>query len=135
MALLQWTSQLSLNIKEVDLQHMKLVDLVNELDQAMRSGRGKDVVGKVLDRLVDYTSYHFGAEERLMEKHAYTGLERHKQEHVAFVKKVVDFRSGYAQGKSGLSINVMTFLSDWLVSHIKGTDRQYAPHMASKGVS
>ena len=135
MALLQWTSQLSLNIQEVDRQHMKLVDLVNELDLAMRSGRGKDVVGGVLDRLVDYTSYHFGAEERLMETHGYTGLLRHKQEHLAFVKKVVDFRAGYAQGKSGLSITVMTFLSDWLVNHIKGTDRQYAPLVISKGVS
>jgi hemerythrin len=46
-----------------------------------------------------------------------------------FVKKLIDFKGGYAKGQLGLSIAVMSFLSGWLTDHILGTDRQYVPHM------
>jgi hemerythrin-like metal-binding protein len=131
---IQWKSELEVNIPEIDRQHQKLVALINDLDAAMQDGRGKDVVGAVLDRLVDYTVYHFGAEEHLMDEHHYPGSVRHKAQHVEFVKKLIHFRSAYSEGRVGVSINVMTFLCDWLVEHIMGTDRQYVPHLAAKGV-
>jgi hemerythrin-like metal-binding protein len=134
MALIQWTSKLSLNVDEIDRQHRKLVDMINELDAAMGQGMGKAAVGKILDGLVAYTQFHFGAEEKLLAEHKYPGFERHKHEHETFVKKLIDFKAGYAKGQLGLSISVMSFLSTWLTDHIMGTDRQYAPHLLASGV-
>ena len=131
---MKWNRELEINIPEIDRQHQKLVALINELDAAMQDGRGKAVIGAVLDKLVDYTVYHFGAEEHLMDEHHYPGSVRHKTQHVEFVKKLIDFRSAYADGSLGLSISVMAFLCDWLAEHIMGTDRQYVPHLTAKGV-
>lgn len=134
MALIQWTDQLELNVLEIDRQHRRLVDIINELDEAMGVGRGKDVVKSVLDRLVDYTVYHFGSEEHLLEVHNYPGVVRHKAQHIEFVKKLIDLRDACGRQQIGLPIAVMSFLSDWLVDHIKGTDRQYVAHLAERGV-
>jgi hemerythrin len=129
MALIVWSSRYELQVPEIDQQHRRLVDLVNELDMAMQQGQGKAAVGRVLEGLVAYTQYHFGHEEQLMEETRYPGSERHRREHIAFVKKLIDLRDAHRRGSLGLSIAVMTFLSDWLVGHIQGTDREFVPHV------
>lgn len=134
MALIRWDDRLALNVSEIDRQHQKLVELMNDLDAAMRLGRGNEVVGRILDGLINYTQYHFDAEEALLEEHGYPGTPTHKHEHGAFVRKMADFKVDYAAGQASLSIGVMTFLSDWLRNHIMGTDREYAPHLTARGV-
>lgn len=131
MALIAWSNRLELGVAEIDKQHRGLVDMVNELNAAMQQGRGKTAVGTVLDGLVSYTEYHFGAEEKLMTDSGYAGTDRHRQEHLAFVTTIIDLREAHRQGRLGLSTSVMSFLSDWLSSHIMGTDRQYVPHLAA----
>jgi hemerythrin len=134
VTLIQWDSRLALNVGLIDNQHQKLVAMVNSLNAAMLEGKGKEAVGRILDGLVSYTQYHFGAEERLMDQHGYPESPMHKSEHLAFVKRIGDFKEEYSQGTLGLSIGVMTFLSDWLRNHIMGTDKKYVPHMVEKGV-
>ena len=35
---------------------------------------------------------------------------------------------------NALSVQVMSFLNNWLLNHIQGTDRKYGPHLNSKGI-
>ena len=133
MPLITWDNRFALNVGEIDRQHQKLVSLINDLDAAMQQGKGKDAVGRILDGLVSYTQFHFGSEEQLLEQHGYPAVATHKTEHMAFVKKLSDFKAGYAKGQLGLSIGVMTFLSTWLKDHIMGTDRAYASHLTGNG--
>jgi len=134
VTLIQWDSRLALNVGEIDTQHQKLVAMVNALNAAMQQGKGKVAVGQILDGLVSYTEYHFGAEEQLMDQFGYPESPTHKTEHVAFVKKIGEFKEEYRQGRLGLSVGVMTFLSDWLRCHIMGTDKKYVPHLIARGV-
>ncbi len=133
MALITWTDKLALNLPEIDRQHQKLVSMINDLDAAMQQGRGKDAIGKIIDGLVAYTQFHFTAEEKLMEQQKYPGLAAHRAEHMAFVRQVLEFRAKYEKNQIGLSIGVMSFLSDWLRGHIQGTDRQYVPALQQVG--
>jgi len=55
MALMQWNDSLSVNVGMIDKQHQKLVGMINELNDAMRQGKGKDILGKTLNELVAYT--------------------------------------------------------------------------------
>ena len=64
MALIEWNDEYSVKVKEIDQQHMKLVNLINELHLAMKEARGREVVGKILTDLISYTKFHFSTEER-----------------------------------------------------------------------
>ena len=67
MPLITWTDNLSVNHTEIDNQHKKLVDLINILFDAMKAGKGTDVLNKIFAELTSYTIYHFTYEEKLME--------------------------------------------------------------------
>lgn len=134
MALMSWSPAFSVKIKQCDDQHMKLVALVNELHDAMKQGKGKDVLDKVLNGLITYTATHFAAEEKLMALHSYPELEQHTAVHQALVKQVLELQEKFKSGQTMLTHSVMIFLKDWLVNHIQGDDKKYGVYLNSKGV-
>jgi hemerythrin len=50
------------------------------------------------------------------------------------VKKVGAFKDDHAKGKLCLSIEIMTYLSDWLIKHIQVTDKKYVPYVVAQSV-
>lgn len=135
MPLITWSDALSVNVREFDEQHKKLIAIVNELHSAMGSGKGKDVMGGILDRLLDYTKSHFSNEEYQMQRHGYAGYVAHKARHDALTRQVAEFAVKFKEGKAVVTVEVMNFLKDWLATHIQETDRQYGPFLNGKGVS
>jgi hemerythrin-like metal-binding protein len=132
---IQWSdAAMSVGIAEIDEQHKVLVSMINELNEAMRSGRGKDALGDMIRGLKDYAAFHFAHEEKLMTAHEFPGYLAHKARHREFVKQVVDFEKEFKSGKAALTMEIMQFLKDWLVEHIQGTDRGYTKHMNERGV-
>jgi len=132
--MLAWDDSLSVNIDEIDEQHKVLVDMINGLHEAMRTGKGVKVLERLVDGLKNYAVEHFGMEERYMEKFKYPGYLNHKKEHERFVGKVLEFETAFKQGKASLTMDVMHFLKDWLVGHIKGVDKKYGPFFNERGI-
>src|SRR5512145_1470410 len=126
MPLLNWTTDLSVGVNEIDDQHKQLIGFMNSLHDSMKAGQAKQALDKTLQELADYTVYHFQAEEKYMQKFRYPGYPAHKMKHDAFVRKVTDFQKDYQAGKLGLSIDLMNFLKDWVTTHIRETDKQYS---------
>jgi hemerythrin-like metal-binding protein len=135
MDLIVWNEDLSVNIQEINEQHKKLISMINELNTAMGAGKGKDVMGSVLARLVDYTKSHFAVEETLMQKHQYPGYISHKAEHDKLTKQVIDIMDKFKEGKAIVTVEIMNFLKNWLTSHIQTIDKRYSSHLNAKGVA
>ncbi|MHB1687843.1 MAG: bacteriohemerythrin [Ignavibacteriaceae bacterium] len=135
MALINWSDEYSVKIKSIDRQHSKLIDLINELHSAMKEGKGKEFIGKAIDKLIDYTQVHFKHEESLMEKYSYPGYLKHKSLHDDLVRQVLEIKKNFSEGKVVLSQEVLNFLKKWLVEHIVGTDKQYTSFLNIKGVA
>jgi len=129
-----WNQSWCIGVKEVDAQHQNLVALVNQLNQAMSEGKGKDVLGEILEKLVIYTKAHFRDEERMLTQNAYPDLVEHKAQHVELTKKVLGFQTEFNAGTMGMSIEILQFLSAWLRVHILGTDAKYVALLRSKGI-
>ncbi|MGA2155331.1 MAG: bacteriohemerythrin [Terriglobales bacterium] len=131
---LEWNAMYSVKVESMDAQHKRLFEIIRELHTAMRSGHGKEVAGEVLGRLIDYTVYHFAAEEKLMEKNGYRLLEAHRVEHRALAEKVVAFKKNSDAGSTGITLDLMTFLQHWLTNHILTVDQKYGEFLNSKSV-
>jgi hemerythrin len=134
MPLIQWSPSYSVKIGEIDTQHQKLITMINELNDAMLKGKAKEILSPLIDGLIAYTQVHFSKEEMLFDKYKYPDAPAHKEEHVAFVKKVSEFREGFKKGNMSLTINIMDFLSNWLTKHICGTDKKYSDFLNKNGV-
>ncbi len=133
MAFFNWSDTLSVGVKAADDDHKKLIDMLNRLHEGMKDGRGKEVVGQVLDDLVSYTKFHFAREEEFFAKTGYPAVE-HKQEHKELVKQVEELQSRYKSGECALTIDTLNFLKDWLNIHIQSTDKKYSGHLNTAGI-
>ncbi len=77
-----------MSIREIDDQHKKLIGLVRQLHTAMRRGKGKDALDKILKDLIQYTGTHFAAEERLLKDNGYPEYKVRKAKHYSMSQKV-----------------------------------------------
>lgn len=135
MPLMAWNEKMSVGVKLLDDDHKKLVGMVNELYDGITSGKGKEVLGGVLDNLVAYTVVHFKHEEDFFTKTGYPASQAHLAEHEKLTKQVKDVQASYKSGAaSTLSLEVMNFLKNWLITHIQGSDKKYGPHLNAKGI-
>lgn len=135
MSIITWSDELSVGVLAFDNQHKRLLDLINQLHDAMSAGKGSSVLGKILSELADYTAYHFRAEEAVFEKYDYPGLASHRNSHSELTRKVLDFKNQFEAGEAVLSMEIMKFLTDWLTNHILGTDKAYTAYLNGKGIS
>lgn len=129
--LLTWSDALASGYAEIDRQHQRLIELGNQLNAAIRSGHGREIVGTVLEELIDYTAKHFQFEERLMEQHRFPHLDDHRAKHSQLVKEVLAHKARFDAGDT-LTAEVMNFIRDWLVNHIMKTDRTLGKFLAER---
>lgn len=134
MALFIWNDSYKTGINTIDTQHKKLVDLINELHEAMSKGQGNQALGKIMNELVNYTVTHFSTEERLLKQAGYADFDAHKKIHDDFTAKVKKMQADLTGGRKMMSLEVSSFLKDWLSGHILGTDKKYVPSMKAKGI-
>lgn len=130
MGLSDWSPRYTVNHPVLDEHHHTLFKLVDELSAAILEKREGQVIGGVLDSLVDYTKMHFAAEEHLMQQAGYPGLSQHREAHERLVAQVQDFQRRFGEGDRSVTAEITQFLmTDWLVKHIIGMDELYAPHL------
>lgn len=134
MSLITWSNMFSVGVTQIDDQHKKLVEMANQLNDAMRAGHGKEALGKILGELVNYTVYHFGVEEKLMAQHQYPQSPDHKSQHADLVKEVGAFKTKFDKGDTAMSAEIMNFLRDWLTNHIMKTDKLFGKFLNEHGV-
>jgi hemerythrin-like metal-binding protein len=59
MALFDWNDTYSVGINDLDRQHKKLVETLNQLHQGMLNRQDRTAIGTLLKQLVTYTQDHF----------------------------------------------------------------------------
>lgn len=119
----------------IDTQHSELIDRVNKLVESCQEGIGKLAAVKTLDFLMDYTDFHFSAEEKLQEENAYPSLAEHKALHDGFKKSVKELQEMLEEEQepsAAFVAAVNTNIKDWLVNHIMKADQAVADYVKSR---
>lgn len=130
-----WRDDYKIDLLEMDQQHEALVELINRFYTALVEKSAENVIDKVLAELVQYTIFHFSAEEELMRSLHYRDYEEHKATHDRIADRIRQFEAQYRQGGRHIGMELLFFLKDWLTTHINEEDRAYASriHASKKG--
>jgi len=124
MSFFTWKDQYELGIESIDNDHKILVGLINEIYIALAKGEAYEIVQGIVSRLVDYAKFHFKREEDYMKLINYSEFYKHESEHIYFSKKVYNFVEKIDAGVPNITLEVITFLRDWLINHIQQTDNK-----------
>jgi len=135
MAFFEWDGSLQVNIQEIDQQHQKLIDMINDLHQAMKNRRSPDILENLITQLAHYAGEYFTTEENYFHQFGYPEAASHKMIHRKFTARIEQFAHDVTHGKMFLTSEIMEFLKNWLKEHIQKTDQHYAQYFQKKGVS
>ena len=125
-----WTDDYSVGDGTIDNDHRGLFAAVDELAAAAEAGGSAEKVERVITYLVRYVNEHFQREERLMRDCAYPDFAEHRDKHRRFSQKVYAVQLLYADNPSAINLpELVEFLRGWLVRHILGADRDFAPYL------
>lgn len=126
-----WKDSFSVGNALLDADHYILVNLLNQLDDALDTGQSREVVGSVINVLAEYVEHHFRREEALLTQAGYPDLVGHQASHRALEAQVRDIRDRWLAGeRKVLGDEVLAFLKKWLTDHILVTDKAYGPWLA-----
>jgi len=136
MRFVEWSEEFSVGIEAIDRDHRRLLELLNELHEAVETGGGREVLGKVLDGLILYVSYHFAHEEGLFLRTKYPGYAKHRQAHLALRNTVTEIHAEFQSGsREVLPQQVLEFLKTWLFQHIMVADRAFSEYLAANRIA
>jgi methyl-accepting chemotaxis protein/hemerythrin len=130
---LEWDESFATGIARFDNEHRTLFGMVNQLHDAMQQKRSHEAIGQILNGLAEYTVNHFAEEERSFSQTGYPEADQHTQLHKKLVDQVVALIAKFNAGEKLLTQDVISFLQDWLINHIKGVDKRYGPHLSKHG--
>ena len=128
----EWTDTYATGIDLIDGHHRKLLALLNKSYILIPQENQQDELSQVLDELIDYTRYHFSAEEELMRENHYQHLDRHVIEHFSFINRVLSFKKEIREGRKYLSIDIFDFMKNWLLDHILKIDSELGTALREK---
>lgn len=135
MSLMRWKDEYLTFIETIDEQHQRLFELLNAIYDMMRSGRGPESIASALTELTEYSRFHFATEENFMVQAEFNGLEGHAAEHVRLLDEIRELRHRMLDGSTGMTMNEMYFLKDWLLNHFTGADKGLAKHLQKRAES
>lgn len=119
-----WDDSFETGVESVDLQHLELIKIINELAISYFLKKQKEVIVDILFKLEDYTVYHFSEEEKLVSEGSTIISEEHIKEHEHFIKKIRELKFDYVSDDKPIAPELFDFLKNWLINHILGVDKK-----------
>lgn len=103
-----------------------MIKKLDVLAESILQKKGKNKIAMVLRFMEDYGKKHFLTEEEFMEKSAYVYIEEHRKQHEKFNNAVIKLKRDLDSEKDmeHFASSVQRFLIDWLILHIKTTDKK-----------
>lgn len=120
-------------IEELDEQHHRIIDMLNEIFAAYQSEAKRAQIKEMLKMLIDYTSWHFSNEERYFDEFGFEETEAHKKSHAGFTNEVSKFSKAYDKRTEQFD-DFLQYVKHWIESHFTTDDQKYVALFKSKGL-
>lgn len=122
MQLLEWKDEFSLGIPEIDYEHRKLIQLINEMlvkiYETDREDNTSDYLGEIYARI----ALHFALEEKIMREKNYDQLADHKADHDKLLDEIRDIMDHYSDMMEIDTDKFVDELNHWFTDHFSTKD-------------
>ena len=133
---IKWDDKYKIGYKRIDDQHKELVNIINDLYNVgivndLSNEEVKVNFHSIIKRTIDYATYHFSYEEKIMGAVDYSLAKDHIAKHRSFSLKIVDDVSRYENGDDLAIEDFLDFLKNWLLHHIIVEDKKFISELKS----
>jgi len=133
--LLEWKDEYNVDIKIIDDQHKKFLDIINELKIIIHNNSCKEHVSNVFFQIAYLIDHYFIKEEIFFKDCKYPNLDQHKISHNIFIDRIIQFQKDVEADKPDLCIEIYHFMEDWFNEHILKYDKEAVEYLKKSGVN
>lgn len=125
MALLRWEESFALGIPEVDYEHRALIDLINQVHDALSASASKIEIADFLAELHASVGAHFALEESIMQRCGYDQFAEHKAEHERLLDEICEVMDDHVfERVPSCETALADRLRAWFQDHFRNADRR-----------
>lgn len=133
---LTWNpSRHALGIASIDSQHRELIDMVNELVEAVLHACDCELALGYMANIIHFTEEHFIHEEELMRQYDFPGRQAHEVEHKEVLRQAIMMMETLKPDDTNRAVLLAAFLTDCAENHILHDDRALGLYLQKKGLS
>jgi hemerythrin len=118
---LEWTDDLCIGIAEIDRHNRTLVDVINQVQEALGEDPPPPSPRMLVDDLLEYIIYHFATQEIWMDRGKYRKSFPHIQDHLKYTEVIIAANKECHVGKITAN-DVVALASSEFIRHIKQFD-------------
>ncbi|MDH3265432.1 MAG: hemerythrin family protein [Gammaproteobacteria bacterium] len=128
---LQWRDDFSVGIAEVDHEHRELIELINSLQNDLRSGNDVQMILQSLGEIYAQIASHFALEEKMMRVTHYPSLAEHKEDHETLLDDLRDIMDEVEDDGILDHARLTDDLDRWFSDHFRTHDAKL--HRSGRG--
>jgi len=134
--LIEWSDAYSIDLRVIDQQHKKWIDIVNKLYSSFKDKREYKELIQIFTEFADYTDYHFSFEEKYMIDFKYPDFKNHKRQHVKLLMEITKLKKSLQEDHNHvIGYSLMKLLRNWVSAHIQQEDIKYVELFKQEGLS
>lgn len=130
--LFDFQNEFKLGIDDIDSEHEKLVNMLNEVHALLSAGERDKARAYFNETLSLYVNEHFAHEEAFMAAIGYAQLDEHKKIHENFKASFEALKPDIALADDTAFRSALMDTFTWIINHIGRTDKKYAKFYIGK---
>lgn len=132
-----WLKQSRTGVAAIDAEHQDLVETVFDFYDAVLAGEPVSALRELFDKLVADTNSHFAHEEHYMRFSDFPETQEHIAAHRLLQERLrtcVVLTEPKLADRTVVALDVMRFLKEWLMQHIRGEDQKLGAYLNTKNL-
>ncbi|PHR30529.1 MAG: hypothetical protein COA36_00545 [Desulfotalea sp.] len=128
-----WDDSFSIGVASIDAQHQYLINLLNRIHEAVKTGSSTKIVTVLID-MQTYAEVHFADEESIMRENNYPQLNGHILLHKKFISKTESFMDDLELNPLAVSSEIAHYLGNWTANHIQKVDKKFGDFLKKRNL-
>ena len=133
MRLVEWSDDLDCGVPEIDRDHRKMVDLLNDAYGRMMTGEGMSAALSLANTLSSLATRHFAEEEKLMGRLGFPQSDAHRAAHKELLSRFAALKQRFERGDQSAARELFEYFADWFKDHELNQDRAFIEFARKNG--